>query len=86
MEERLEEKQPEGLRIFLIVDRAVSPHHAANKKATSVPLEGSHETDDRARPGITAAGGLYLLPRIIVKEKTVLYLCFPEDVEFPSKV
>lgn len=35
MEERLEEKHPESLRIFLIVDRAVSVHCRTNKKAVS---------------------------------------------------
>lgn len=34
-----------------------------------MPLEGSFKTDDGARPGNTAAGGLHLLPRLLSRRR-----------------
>lgn len=85
LEERLEEKHPEGLRIFLSVDRAVSSHCRANKKATSGPLEGSCNTDDRARPGNTSAGGLHLSPRLLSRRRQCSTYIF-QKVWNPCKV
>lgn len=69
MEERLEEKHSEEIRILLIADRAVSSHCRSNKKATSGPLEGSCDTDDSARPGNTSAGSPHLSPRLLSRRR-----------------
>lgn len=87
LEEQLEEKHPKGLRIFLTeLWGFVSAHHSANKKATSVPPKGSHDTDDGTRPGSAAARGLHLLPSLLGEKERSPYLCLPEEVVSPSNV